>query len=134
MSLEYQSDLLSGEADAQFAPDGPMIEAVHAVAATLGLAWNWPNNQACVYFSALAKPGKTVFAHPNLVVMVTPADHLAGMKLLASRATRDRDDLPLVDYLGWTRRDELVAAVRNYFPHEELRARQRAMLASLSLA
>lgn len=135
MSLEYHSDLLSGDADAQFAPDGPMIEAVHAVAAKRGLARSWLNNQASVYFSALAKPGKTVFAHPNLVVMVTPADHLAAMKLLASRATRDRDDLLLlVDYLGWTRRDDLIAAVRDYFPHEELGPRQRAMLDSLELS
>lgn len=135
MSLEYNSDLLSGDADAQFAPDGPMVEAIHAVAAKRGLARSWLNNQASVYFSALAKPGKTVFEHPHLVVMVTPADHLAAMKLLASRATRDRDDLLLlIDYLGWTRRDELSAALHDYFPHEELGARQRAMLDSLGLS
>lgn len=134
-SLEYHSDLLSGDADAQFAPDGPMIKAVHAVAAKRGLARSWLNNQASVYFSALAKPGMMVFAHPHLVVMVTPVDHLAAMKLLASRATRDRDDLLLlVDYLGWTRRDDRIAAIRDYFRHEELGPRQRAMLDSLGLA
>lgn len=26
MSLEYNSDLLSGDGDAQFAPDGPMVD------------------------------------------------------------------------------------------------------------
>lgn len=135
MSLEYHSELLSGDADAQFAPDGPMIEAINAVAVKRGLSRSWLNNQASVYFSPLARPGKTVFEHQHLVVMVTPPDHLAAMKILASRSTRDRDDLLLlIDYLGWTRKDELLSAVGSYFPHEELGARQRAMLDSLGLA
>ncbi|MFV0495616.1 hypothetical protein [Mycobacterium sp.] len=51
------------------------------------------------------------------------------------RSARDRDDLLLlVSYLGWTRRDELLSAVNSYFPHEELGARQRAMLDSLGLS
>lgn len=135
MSLEYNSELLSGDADAQFAPDGPMIEAINAVAVKRGLSSSWLNNQASVYFSPLAQPGKTVFEHPHLVVMVTPPQHLAAMKLLASRATRDRDDLLLlILYLGWTRKAELMAAVKSYFPHEELGARQLAMLDSLGLS
>ena len=96
MSLEYNSDLLSGDADAQFAPDGPMIEAINAVAVKRGLSRSWLNNQASVYFSPLAQPGKTVFEHRHLVVMVTPPEHLASMKILAARSTRDRDDLLLL--------------------------------------
>lgn len=134
MSLAYNSDLLSGDADAQFSPDGPMTEAIHAVAAKHGLQRSWLNNQASVYFSPLAPAGRTVFEHPHLSVMVTPADHLAAMKLLASRPTRDRDDLLLLmAHLGWTRRDQLRDAAARYFPHEELGTRQRAMLDSLGL-
>jgi len=134
MSLEYNSDLLSGDADAQFAPDGPMIEAIRAVAAKRDVSNGWMNNQASVYFSPLAKPGKTVFEHPNLRVMVTPPDHLAAMKILAARSARDRDDLLLLlPILGWTRRDEILDAVHRYFAHEELGTRQRSMLDSLGL-
>jgi len=134
MSLEYHSELLSGDADAQFAPDGPMTEAIAAVAAKRGLHRSWLNNQASVYFSPLAESGKTVFEHPHLVVMVTPPEHLAAMKILAARATRDRDDLlKLLNYLGWTRKAELLSAVGRYFPHEQLGTRQRAMLESLPL-
>ncbi len=135
MSLEYNSELLSGDADAQFAPDGPMIEAITAVAEKRGVQRRWLNNQASVYFSPRAEQGKTIFQHPNLVVMVTPPDHLAAMKLLASRAARDRDDLLLlIDYQGWTRQEELLSALRRFFPHETLATRQRAMLESLPLS
>lgn len=135
MSLAYHSELLTGDADAQFSPDGPMIEAVAAVAAKHGLSRSWLNNQASVYFSSLAQPGKTIFEHPHLIVSVTPPEHLAAMKILASRSTRDRDDLLLlVDYLGWTHEAELLSAVSRYFPYEELGARQRAMFKSLGLS
>lgn len=133
MSLAYNSDLLSGDADAQFAPDGPMIEAIRAVAAKRGVSSRWMNNQASVHFSPIAKPGETVFDRPHLRVMVTRPDHLAAMKLLASRSTRDRDDLLLIEYLGWTCKGELVSAANHYFPHEELGTRQRSMLDSLGL-
>jgi hypothetical protein len=134
MSLEYNSDLLSGDADAQFAPDGPMHDAIAAVADKRGISRSWLNNQASVYFSTFVERGKTIFEHPNLVVMVTPPEHLAAMKILAARATRDRDDLLLlVDYLSWTRKSELLSAVGRYFPHEKLGTRQRAMLDSLPL-
>ena len=134
MCLAYNSELLSGDADAQFAPDGPMTEAIAAVAEKRGLHRSWLNNQASVYFSPLAGDGKTIFEHPNLVVMVTPADHLAAMKILASRPTRDRDDLLLLlGHLGWTKKQELLDAVIRYFPHEQLGTRQRAMLDALPL-
>ena len=115
-------------------PDGPMIDAIHAVAAARGVSSSWMNNQASVYFSPLAQPGKTVFEHPSLRVMVTRPDHLAAMKILASRAARDRDDLLLlIEYLGWTCKTELLSAVNRYFPHEVLGTRQRSMLDSLGL-
>ena len=135
MSLAYNSELLTGDADAQFAPDGPMTEAVAAVAVKRGLSRSWLNNQASVYFSTCVGPGKTVFEHPHLIVTVTPPEHLAAMKILASRSTRDRDDLLLlIDYLGWTDKAELLSALNRYFPHEELGTRQQAMLESLGLS
>lgn len=135
MCMAYHSDALSGDADAQFSPDGPMVEAIHAVADAHGVPRSWLNNQASVYFSPHASPGATIFERPFLSVMVTPPEHLAAMKLLAARPTRDRDDLLLlVAHLGWTRKIEILDALRRYFPHEALGPRQHAMLDSLGLS
>ena len=79
MSLEYRSEALSGDADSQFAPHGPMVEAIRTVADRRGVSRTWLNDQASVYFSPLARPVRTIFTHPNLSVMVTPADHLAAI-------------------------------------------------------
>ena len=135
MMLAYGSDLATGDADAQFEPDGPMIESIHAVADRRQIARSWMNNQASVYFSQSARPTQTVYDSDSLRVMVTPADHLLAMKTLASRSTRDHSDAQLlIAHLGLTRRDEVVEIFHRYFPDEELDVRRRAFVDSLGLA
>ncbi|MCK0441069.1 DUF6036 family nucleotidyltransferase [Gordonia alkaliphila] len=135
MVLAYGSDLTTGDADALFEPDGPMIEAIHSVAAKRNLPRSWMNNQASVYFSRVAVPTMIIFDDPNLRVMVTPAEHLLAMKILAARTVRDRDDaLKLMNHLGWTERESAVEAFERYFPDEELDAnpRRKAFVDSLT--
>lgn len=134
MALAYGSDLTTGDVDALFEPDGPMIEAIRAVATKRGLPSTWMNNQASSYFSASAKPTATVYDSPNLRVMVTPPDHLLAMKVNAARAARDRDDVVLLlSVLGWTEKKQVLDAFGHYFPGEELGVRQRVFIDSLGL-
>jgi len=134
MMLAYGADLATGDADGLYEPDGPMLDAIRAVADQEGIPRSWMNNQASVYFSKRARPTQVVFETPSLRILVTPADHLLAMKVLAARATRDRDDaVLLVDYLGLSSRQQVRDIVANYFPQEPLGPRQEALIESLPL-
>lgn len=132
MLLAYGSDLATGDADALFRPDGPMIDAIREIALEHHLPSTWLNNQASAYFSPHARPVQVVFDHPHLQVMVTPADHLLAMKVMASRSTRDHTDARrLLQILGWNNRAQIVDATTRYFPEEQLGARRRAFIDAL---
>lgn len=134
MMLAYGADLSTGDADAVYEPDGPMVDAIRAVADRKGVTRSWMNNQASVYFSAKAHPAEVVFESANLRVLVTPADHLLAMKVLAARAARDRDDaILLLAVVGVTRAAQVREIVDRYFPDEALGPRQEAFIASLPL-
>lgn len=134
MLLAYGSDIATGDADAMFAPDGPMLDAIREVAAARKLPSSWLNNQASVYFARDVVAGPVVFDHPFLQVKATPPEHLLAMKVIAARSTRDRDDvITLIAHLGIASRDAVEAIVARYFPDDPLSTRSRALLSSLNL-
>lgn len=131
--LAYNPDrLATRDVDALFGPDGPMIAAIHEVAAENAWPASWPNNQAAVYVSRSPGEGIRVFDHPHLQVAATPADHLLAMKVLAARAVRDADDLRfLLDYLGIAAAAQVWDIVERFFPGIEVPARSRTLVEDL---
>lgn len=133
MLLTYDPDrLATRDVDALFSPDGPMIAAIHEVAAENAWPASWLNNQAAVYVSRSPGEGMRVFDHPQLQVAATPADHLLAMKVLAARAVRDADDIRfLLDYLGITTGAQVWAIVERFFPGAAIPARSRGLVEDL---
>ncbi len=129
MVLAFDARTATRDVDAVFVPDGPVLEAAWRVAERLNLPRSWLNNQASSYVSPHAGRGSTVFDHPNLRVMATPPEHLLAMKVRAARAVRDAGDIRfLLDHLGLTTVDGVLAVIARFFPDEPLSERSRLLL------
>jgi hypothetical protein len=132
MVLVYDERAATRDVDALFRPDGPVLEAAREVAGELGLPESWLNNQASSYVSGRAGHGTPVFDHPNLRVLTTPPEHLLAMKVRASRAARDADDLRLLlASLDLETFAEVARIVERYFPGEPLSDRSRLLIEDL---
>lgn len=132
MLLAYDSRVITRDVDALFAPDGPILEAVREVATQIGWPRSWLNNQASSYMSRTPGEGATVFDHPYLQVVVTPADHLLAMKVLAARSVRDREDIELLlDRLKITSAATVWDTVARFFPDTEIPQRSRLLIDDL---
>jgi hypothetical protein len=130
MLLAYGSRVITR--DALFAPDGPILEAVREVATQIGWPRSWLNNQASSYMSRTPGEGATVFDHPYLQVVATPADHLLAMKVLAARSVRDREDIELLlDRLKITSAATVWDTVARFFPDTEITQRSRLLIDDL---
>lgn len=129
MLLAYGERPATRDLDGTWEPDTPVREAAWAVAARLGLPRSWLNNQASVYMSARAAPGRTVYQGTHLRVMVTPAEHLLAMKVMASRPASDADDIrTLIELLGIRTRTAVLDLVREHFPDDPLPTRALDLL------
>lgn len=132
MLLAYDSRVITRDVDALFAPDGPILEAVREVATQIGWPRSWLNNQASSYMSRTPGEGATVFDHPYLQVVATPADHLLAMKVLAARSVRDREDIELLlDRLKITSAATVWDTVARFFPDTEIPQRSRLLIDDL---
>jgi hypothetical protein len=130
MLLAYNSRVITRDVDALFAPDGPILEAAREVAAEIGWPRSWLNNQASR--SRTPGEGATVFDHPYLQVVATPADHLLAMKVLAARSVRDREDIELLlDRLKITSAATVGDTVARFFPDTEIPRRSRLLIDDL---
>lgn len=132
MALAYDANRVTRDVDATFVPHGVVLDEARAVAAELGLPPWWLNEQASVYVSGKADPGKRrVFDHPNLRVMVASPEHIFAMKALAARS-RDIDDLRHLARLANIRTvDDALRVCRDFFADEDISVRTRAVLEEL---
>jgi hypothetical protein len=129
MLLAYGERPATRDLDGTWEPDTPVREAAWAVAARLGLPRSWLNNQVSVYMSARAAPGRTVYHGTHLRVMVTPAEHLLAMKVMASRPASDADDIrTLIEVLGIKTRTAVLDLVHEHFPDDPAPARALDLL------
>lgn len=117
--MAYDARRTTRDIDAVFEPHGAVIEEAWAVATELGLPRWWLNDQASVY---VAKGGDAqaprVFDRPGLRVAAATAEHLLAMKVLAARR-RDVEDIRfLVNHLGLTSVEAVLAVCGQVFPEE----------------
>lgn len=129
MALAYDSRRATRDIDAIFKPHGVVLEEAKVVASELGLPQWWLNEQASVYVA----PGgdataPRVFDHPGLRVSAASPEHLLAMKVLAARR-RDSDDIRLlIEHLGLTTVDQVLALCSEIFPDEAVPARAQLIL------
>lgn len=126
MLLAYNSRTITRDIDAIFAPDGPVVDAVREIAREKHWPSTWLKNQAATYAARNPGEGLTVFDHPHLQVMATPAAHLLAMKVLAARPVRDADDaLILLQYLNIRTAEAVWEIVGRYFTDTTISDRSR---------
>ncbi|SIR88146.1 DUF6036 family nucleotidyltransferase [Micromonospora avicenniae] len=129
MALAYDARRATRDIDAVFQPHGIVLDEARAVADELGLPHWWLNEQASAYVA----PGgdataPRVFDHPGLRVAAASPEHLLAMKVLAARR-RDAEDIRfLVDHLGLTSAEQVLALCTEIFPEEEVPGRARLVL------
>ncbi|MEW2441348.1 DUF6036 family nucleotidyltransferase [Micromonospora marina] len=129
MALAYDARRATRDIDAVFQPHGVVLDEARAVADELGLPHWWLNEQASAYVAPggdAAAP--RVFDHPGLRVAAASPEHLLAMKVLAARR-RDAEDIRfLVDHLGLTSAEQVLALCAEIFPEEEVPGRARLVL------
>ncbi|WP_141721775.1 DUF6036 family nucleotidyltransferase [Micromonospora citrea] len=129
MALAYDARRATRDIGAVFQPHGIVLDEARAVADELGLPHWWLNEQASAYVA----PGgdataPRVFDHPGLRVAAASPEHLLTMKVLAARR-RDAEDIRfLVDHLGLTSAEQVLALCAEVFPEEEVPGRARLVL------
>lgn len=117
---------ITRDIDAIFAPDGPVVDAVREIAREKQWPSTWLNNQAAAYAARKPGEGLTVFDHPHLQVMATPAEHLLAMKVLATRPVRDADDaVILLQHLNISTAEAVWEIVGRYFTDTMIPDRSR---------
>jgi hypothetical protein len=132
MVLAFDDRAATRDVDALFRPDGPVLEAAWEVADELGLPGSWLKNQASSYVSGRAGRGTPVYDHPNLRVLTTPPEHLLAMKVRATRAARDAEDLRLLLHtLDIHTLEEVLNIVARFFPDEPVSDRSRQLVDDL---
>ncbi|MFC0100319.1 DUF6036 family nucleotidyltransferase [Micromonospora marina] len=129
MALAYDARRATRDIDAVFQPHGIVLDEARSVADELGLPHWWLNEQASAYVA----PGgdataPRVFDHPGLRVAAASPEHLLAMKVLAARR-RDAEDIHfLVNHLGLTSAEQVLALCAEIFPEEEIPGRARLVL------
>ncbi|MEV0004150.1 DUF6036 family nucleotidyltransferase, partial [Micromonospora sp. NPDC050980] len=129
MALAYDARRATRDIDAVFQPHGIVLDEARSVADELGLPHWWLNEQASAYVA----PGgdataPRVFDHPGLRVAAASPEHLLAMKVLAARR-RDAEDIHfLVNQLGLTSTEQVLALCAEIFPEEEIPGRARLVL------
>jgi hypothetical protein len=106
-----------------------VLDEARAVAGELGLPSWWLSEQASAYVAPGGDPAAPrVFDHPGLRVAAASPEHLLAMKVLAARR-RDADDIRfLIQRLGLTSVDQVLAVCAEVFPDEPLQDRARLVL------
>lgn len=129
MALAYDARRATRDIDAVFEPHGIVVEEARAVARDLGLPDWWLNQQASAYVAPGGDPSAPrVFDHPGLRVAAASPEHLLAMKVLAARR-RDGDDVRfLIQRLGLTSVEQVLAVCADVFPDEPVPERARLVL------
>ena len=115
--------------DGVFVPTEDVRRAAQVVAEDHGLTDDWLND-AVKGFLPGPDPGRSrYFETPHLVVDVASAEYLLAMKLFASRAETDAEDIALLyRHLGYTTVDQGLDLVESAYPGRPLPARIRFLL------
>jgi len=130
--LAYGERRMTRDVDAIFEPKDAVYEAAREVGLTRGWPDDWLNDAAKGFAPGPDPQQRIVFATNNLEVAVASPEYLLAMKLLASRADQDVEDIRLLySQLGYTTADEGMNLVERFYPREQLQPRIQFLLEEL---
>lgn len=126
MCLVFQARRATKDIDAIFHPTAAIRKASARVAKRFGIASDWLNDAAKVYFHA-DPPREPVMELSHLRVWAPRADYMLAMKCISARFdTNDRDDVVfLVNYLGLKSPQSVLEIISRYYPDHQVPAKTR---------
>ncbi|ACU53028.1 conserved hypothetical protein [Acidimicrobium ferrooxidans DSM 10331] len=132
LALAYEARRITRDVDAVFEPKATVREAASTVAIEMGLPEDWLNDGARAFFPGPDPASTVVIRRPGLTVSVASPRQLLAMKLLASRADQDVDDIKLLYGLcGMRTAADGLALLEAVYPNRPVPARTRFLLEEL---
>ena len=127
--LAYGQRRMTRDVDAIFEPKAAVYAAAREVGASRGLPDDWLNDAVKGFAPGPDPNQRVVFRTENLEVAVASPEYLLAMKLLASRADQDVDDIRLLySQLGYTTAEEGMDLIDRYYPRKQLQPRIQFLL------
>ncbi len=129
MALAYDARRSTVDVDAVFEPSREIREAARRVAASRGLEPDWLNDGAKAFMPGQDPERIGVYEGDHLSVAAASPRYMLAMKLLASRAERDQDDIrALYEMCGFTSAEEGLDLVQSVYPTHAIAPRVRFLL------
>ena len=127
--LAYGRRRVTRDVDAIFEPKEAVYAAARVVARSRGLPDDWLNDAVKGFAPGPDPDQSVVFRSESLEVAVASPEYLLAMKLLASRADQDVEDIRLLySQLGYTTATEGLDLLESYYPRERLQTRVQFLL------
>lgn len=132
MALAFDARRMTRDIDAVFEPKSEIYRAAAEVAHALDLPDDWLNDAVKGFVPGTDPDAVPIFVRPGLAVSAASARFLLAMKLRASRAEQDVDDITfLAALLGLHTSDEVLRVVTDRYPLDELPLRARFLVEEL---
>lgn len=133
LSLRYFDRRNTEDIDAALHPSHPVLEAAAEIAAQNEWATDWLNSRA-EHFIPIAKDvgWELLYSNGGISIWVASAPALLAMKLQASRAGRDDDDIAkLLTICQVSSREQADELYESYYPGEVLPDKAHRLLDAL---
>ena len=132
MCLVFQTRKATKDIDGIFEPTNEIRKAIKKIARQNGLAEDWLNDAAKVFFHR-DPPREEVLEFSNLHVWAPRADYMLAMKSIAARFdSKDRDDLKfLLEYLELKSPKKVFQIIAKYYPREKIPAKTQFLVEEL---
>lgn len=133
MAVAYEARPATRDIDAIWHPSNEIREAAARIAARHDdLEPDWLNDGVKGFLPGDDASPRVVYDGNVLTVSAASPEYLLATKLLASRVSRDEDDILLLyDLCGLTSVDEGIDVVERYYPGRPIEAKVRFFLEEL---
>jgi len=129
MAIAYNSRRATADIDAIFVPTKEVRIAAERVAEKLQINNDWLNDGVKGFIPGEDPDSSIVYEGPNLSVSAASPKFLLAMKLMASRADRDLDDIKFLYKLcEFTTPEEGLDLLEKYYPARVIMPRVQFML------
>ncbi len=129
MAVAYDARRATTDVDAVFAPSKEVRTAALRVAEVLGLEEDWLNDGVKGYIPGVDAEQVGVYEGTNLHVAAASPKFLLAMKLMASRAERDGDDIKtLYKICGFTTAEQGLKVLEAFYPPDLILPRVQFLL------
>jgi len=132
MVLAYSARRSTRDVDAVYEPKSDIYDAARAVAEREGLPDDWLNDAVKAFAPGEDPNRRIIFSTDSLEVAAASPEYLLAMKLLASRAEQDVEDIrTLYGLCGFKNAEEGLALVEGLYPRHILEPKTKLLLEEL---